>query len=558
MEERRGLFAVSAPQAFQFTYQPRGTGAAVTFKVPPLNATALISTPTATGVADQAALTVIPVNKALCNREKTDVPPPASFDFREEFADHTVPIINQGNCGACWAIASTRAFASRYAFFTNQKAEPLSAAYLLYCLRASTFSRGTDLQYGCYGGTLLNAFWFLLRNGTVQTSCLKYDSLGKWDPSNADLQLLQVTNPDTSNKVSSVTCPMVSCPSGPRKGEPAQAWVFKLASAYIVAGTTTQSGGSEENIRREIWQQGPVATGFEVRQDFLDYWKDLLESKRSGDGYVYEPKPVSATNPIIGNHAVQLLGWGTTRTGKTYWIVANSWGASNTGTSPKDLVDYGHNGYFLMTRGVNAGAVESNVVAGMPMVHPMTVSAIGKPAYSHDVEMCDVIAYEVNRETFEKLSLTIPRELPEQRTMYEFTVPPLLPERSGSVRRFPQCPPDRTYRCEFTGTCVTSPTECGTGSPSHGSVSAVQMLLTKPELAASREVSIKYMMEAELQAETRRREKQKHRLSAQVQEQGRNTSQHTWVMPVVVSLTLALLVLAGVLTFIFINRQRKS
>lgn len=268
MDAHRGLFAVPAHQSIQFSYTPKGAKAPQVFKVPPLDATALISTPAGTGVADQAALAVIPVNQALCNREKTDLRPPASFDFREEFADFTAPIINQGNCGACWAIASTRAFASRYAFFTNQKVEPLSAAYLLYCLRAATFSRTVDLDYGCYGGTLVNAFWFLLRNGTVRTSCLKYDSLGTWDPSNADLQLLQVTDPDTSEKVSSVTCPMVSCPSGPRQGEPAQPWLYKVASAYIVAGTPTQSGASEENIRREIWQKGPVATGFEVRQDF--------------------------------------------------------------------------------------------------------------------------------------------------------------------------------------------------------------------------------------------------------------------------------------------------
>lgn len=542
MEERRGVFSVPTQQrTFQFTYQPRGTQPAQVFKVPPLDATALISTPGGTGVADQAALTVIPVNQALCNREKTDVPPPRSFDCREEFADFVAPIINQGNCGSCWAIASTRAFASRYAFFTNQKVEPLSAAYLLYCLRASTFSHTTDLKYGCYGGTLLNAFWFLLRNGTVRTSCLKYDHLGSWDPSNPELQLLQVIDPDTSTKLSSVTCPMVNCPSGPRKGEPAQPWLYKLASAYIVAGTKNQSGASEENIRREIWQKGPVATGFEVRQDFLDYWKDLLESKRSGDRLVYEPQPVSASNPIVGNHAVQLLGWSTTRSGKQYWIVANSWGASNTGVSPRDLVDYGHNGYFLMVRGINAGALESNVVAGMPLVHPVTVNAGGVPAFMQDVEMCDIVAYEINRTTFDQLGFSIPRELPQERTMYEFTVPPLSPERTGTIRRFPQCPADRSYRCELNGMCVTTPSECGTSIPTQGSIKPVQMLLTTPELAVSREVSLKYL--AEVAAQLRQRKAGKRVMV----DTAALTKKPRWVFPVVASLTAAVALLVCVL-----------
>ena len=487
-----GVFATTPGPSLTIDYVSARTGQPHSFVVPPLNATALISTTSEQGVADIAALTVIPTNEALCNHQPVAPALPDTFDFREEFVEFTSPIINQGSCGACWAIAATQAFASRYAFYTNQRVQPLSAAYLLYCVRAS-FSQQQDLQYGCYGGTLVNAYWFFRRNGVVSAECVKYDSLYDWEPSNPALQqkVIAVGKEQTSN----VLCPMVECPALPGT-LPQQPWVFKCATAYIVAGTAKQSGGSEANIRREIWRKGPVSTGFEVRQDFVTYWKQLLEGALSGTDVVYTPAPPDEElNPLVGNHAVQLLGWGQKGPVK-YWIVANSWGATNKGTSPADLTDYGNNGYFLMIRGTNAAALESNVVAGIPAVHPAMVNAIGVAGGQQEVELCDLVAYEINKDTLGKLGYQVPLMLPDAHSMYEFTLPPLLSSNSGTIRRFPRCPEDRPYRCPFVGTCVTVPSECGTGIPATGTIAPVSQLVNKPSLAVSREVSKKYLAEA--------------------------------------------------------------
>jgi cathepsin B len=553
---RQGLFPAAPPPTIQFTYQERGVGTEKVFSVPPLNATALISTPRATGIADQAALTVVPTNEALCNRQPTTLRTPASFDFREEFVDFTAPIVDQGTCGACWAIASTQAFASRTAFFTNQRVAPLSAAYLLYCVRGGSFSAKAELEYGCFGGTLVNAHWFFLLEGTVAASCLKYDHLGTWDPSNPDLVTRIV--PGADGKTSSVTCPMLTCPppddaasaSTPAAAGPQQPWLYKMSMAYIVAGTRAQSGASEENIRQEIWRKGPVTTGFEVRQDFLLFWQQLLESKLAGAAQVYRQARGAAAmggdaaNPLVGNHAVQLVGWGEVD-GVKYWIVANSWGATNRGTAPADLADYGHNGYFLMERGTNAYALESNVVTGLPAVHPATVNAVGQPAYSQEVDMCDLIAYEVNRSLFEKLKLEVPLPLPDPPNMYEFTLPPLDPAATARIRRFPRCPPDRTYRCDFTGTCVTSPLECGTAIPSQGAVQPVQQLLTKPNLAASREIAFKYLAEDAFQ--------RKSRVSAD--QSGKQQQAAGWSVAALVLFSLALCATLALLVLL-LNQQK--
>lgn len=528
---RSNFPAPASEPAAVFYYTPPRSTQPVKFSVPPLNATALISTPTDTGVADQAALQIIPTNTTLCNRQASTLQPPKTFDFREEFWEYTSPIIDQGNCGACWAIASTQAFASRYAFATNQRVQPLSAAYLLYCTHASSFSRQQPLEYGCFGGSLVNAYWFFVRDGVVSTQCIAYDSLYDWDPSNPDLeQRLLTTNLQAAGiQKSNVYCPMIACPGQAAEAE--QPWVYKCAMAYIVAGTAKQSGGSEANIRRDIWLKGPVSTGFEVRQDFLAYWKGLLEGTLEGEARVYTPRPVSADNAVVGNHAVQLVGWGVL--GKTpYWVVANSWGATNKGSSPKDLTDYGNNGYFLMVRGTNAAALESNVVTGVPLVHPHMVNAVGRPGYSQDVEMCDLVAYEVNRDLFAKLKFDLPLQLPDQRSLYEFTLPPLIAERAGKVRRFPACPADRSYRCTFTGTCVTSPVECGSGIPSEGNFKPVQLLTSSPSKAVSREVMAKYV-----------RKPQRMGLNAKTEEQAESCGGVAACALTAVALVLVLLLL---------------
>lgn len=57
---------------------------------------------------------------------------------------------------------------------------------------------------------------------------------------------------------------------------------------------------------------------------------------------------------FLGGHAVKIIGWGTdAKSGKDYWLVANSWNES-----------WGENGFFRILRGANECGIEGQVVAG--------------------------------------------------------------------------------------------------------------------------------------------------------------------------------------------------
>jgi len=96
----------------------------------------------------------------------------------------------------------------------------------------------------------------------------------------------------------------------------------------------------EENIMKEIYENGSVEGSFEVYEDFADY--------ESG---VYQ----HITGENLGGHAIKIIGWGVTDDGIKYWIIANSWGTN-----------WGEKGFFRIVRRQDECNIESVVNTGIP------------------------------------------------------------------------------------------------------------------------------------------------------------------------------------------------
>jgi cathepsin B len=79
-----------------------------------------------------------------------------------------------------------------------------------------------------------------------------------------------------------------------------------------------------DQLRSEIYANGPIEGAFDVYQDFFNYKSGVYQHVSGG---------------LEGGHAIKVLGWGN-EGGVDYWLCANSWGPA-----------WGLKGYFKIKVG---------------------------------------------------------------------------------------------------------------------------------------------------------------------------------------------------------------
>jgi cathepsin B len=269
---------------------------------------------------------------------------PREFDGREVWKNYLPPIRAQGSCGSCYSFASAFVVGARHNISTNNNPKViLSPASLIICNygedeygitessreEGTLFSGGLETKgqeavkkTGCTGNTLINTYNYIFSSGIVEERCIPYDA----------------TYQDWNVETVLPTCEklMGNEYSNCSDGSPAR--YFHTGGLYFVTGTE-EFGGSERNIRMDIYKFGPVSSGIILHDDFLDW---------NGIGiYSYD-----GTSVEKGGHAIVIVGWGEENDTK-YWIVANSWGTT-----------WGDGGYFKIRRGTNECDIEANVIVG--------------------------------------------------------------------------------------------------------------------------------------------------------------------------------------------------
>lgn len=378
--------------------------------------------------------------------------PPESYDERIRSMGSR-DVFDQGDCGACWAFASSNTLAARYSWFMNQSMEKLSAEYMLACAATYGGKDGRNLQ-GCSGGSVEQAWYFLQNYGTVKNSCVHYTLKG--ESGNDEVKAL------------ANVCNISVCPDS---GEPS--YIYRASVSYLVPGVPSQCPqGSETNIRADLYSNGPVTVTMRMYADFLDYWLNLTApGPPQTQVYAYD-----GTSDLQGYHAVMLAGWGSTpqtatRPAEKFWVVGNSWGRQTV-----DPDDWGSNGYFCIRRGTNECGIEETAVAGLPLVQPERMSPFYTQPFLQPLQAvkCPLRPKSKCRATAVVLPLTAqvmarmqmnplihvkfpnrhPRALP----------PPTLVAKASEVLRV--CPADQPKRCTVldhgftTGLCATTEVDC--------------------------------------------------------------------------------------------------
>lgn len=229
---------------------------------------------------------------------------PASYDFRKAQPSCAYDsVYDQGNCSSSYAIAAATSLSYRFCVSDplQYKALRLSPQQVVSCDKKSK---------GCQGGGADRVWAYIARRGLYPESCVPF--AGAKD---------------------------AACKSDCKEDQ-------KLKSLGHCAM------GGERNLRREVFNQGPVVVMVYVKDDFLVYSSGIYSpTSASIQQYGADGQPLQ--------QAVTLIGWGKSEKQK-YWLVANSWGTG-----------WGEEGYARI-------AVDTVVREG--------VALVGTPATSDAIE----------------------------------------------------------------------------------------------------------------------------------------------------------------------------
>jgi len=206
-------------------------------------------------------------------RLKSGSPLPAEWDWRNvSGVSYLDRVLDQGDCGSCYAVATTRMLTTRHRI---RQADPAHESFSIeFPLKCSEYNQG------CNGG-----YAFLLSRwsedvGLVPKSCAPY-------------------------KGSDGQCSLTCNPNGLAKRWRADG--HRYVGGYY-------GGSTEQEMMRELVENGPLVASFEPKPDIMYY-----------GGGIYTSVPNQRKEWEQVDHAVLLVGFGE-EFGKKYWILQNSWG----------------------------------------------------------------------------------------------------------------------------------------------------------------------------------------------------------------------------------------
>jgi cathepsin L len=183
------------------------------------------------------------------------------IDWREQGA--VTEVIDQGNCGSCWAFSTTSAIEGQL-FIKTGKLTELSTQNILDCIK-------TNISNGCDGGLMTDGFEWVKHNGIMAAQDYDYEFQSG------------------------------ECRFDKYKEIKHQLMGFKEIPI-----------GSEIDLEDAVYNIGPIAAGIHASHPSLMFYQQ---------GVWFE----SDCDPELIDHAILIVGIGRTAKGEEYWIIKNTW-----------------------------------------------------------------------------------------------------------------------------------------------------------------------------------------------------------------------------------------
>uniref|UniRef100_A0A9J8BX25 Tubulointerstitial nephritis antigen-like 1 n=2 Tax=Cyprinus carpio TaxID=7962 RepID=A0A9J8BX25_CYPCA len=267
--------------------------------------------------------TIMNMNEIQMNMNGNDHLP-SYFNAADKWPGKIHEPLDQGNCNASWAFSTSAVASDRISIQSMGHMTPqLSPQNLISC----------DIRHqgGCSGGRIDGAWWYLRRRGVVTEECYPF-SPPQQTPAEVARCMMQSRAVGRGKRQATAHCP----------------------NSYSYHNNIYQStppyrlSSNENEIMKEIMDNGPVQAIMEVHEDFFVYKSGIY---RHTDVNYHKPSEYRKH----ATHSVRITGWGEERdyNGRThkYWIAANSWGKN-----------WGEDGYFRIARGVNECEIETFVI----------------------------------------------------------------------------------------------------------------------------------------------------------------------------------------------------